>query len=157
MVLILYCLAVWTFSQSTSSQKSGCSVCWQLYPYTELLRQQSRITYTSPQPVPIRHITEQIWTYKLIISPSCVLCSAFPVILALSFSQGINLMGNNLGSNEVTSFLSRHMPDNECSSAITIQINTTQPPQEIIKSYSYLVIFCVIWLLVHIFRKRYIY
>ena len=42
------------------------------------------------------------------------------IIFAFSFSQGMNLMGNNLGSNEVTSFLSMHMPDNECSSPLSV-------------------------------------
>lgn len=57
-LLILYCLAAQTFPQSSSSPKGRRSAYWHVYPWTELLRHQSKIIYPSLQSVPIGYITK---------------------------------------------------------------------------------------------------
>lgn len=100
-MLILYCLATQTFPQNSSSPKGGSSACWHVYPWTELLRKQSKFIYPSLQSVPTGLITKEGWSWKAIVSPSCVICSTSRYYLC--FSQGMDLMGNNLGLKEMAS------------------------------------------------------
>lgn len=59
LMLIFYCLAFWTFSSEEQHLKGWTLSILAAVPL-ELLKQQSKIIYTSPQPIPVGHITEQI-------------------------------------------------------------------------------------------------
>lgn len=116
-MLILSCLAAQTFPQSSSSPKGGSSVCWCVYPWTELLRQQSKIHPFSQFP------QNTLYPEK----PLSILPVSFALLfvdIVFSFSQGMHLMGNNLGLKEKAQLLSRHTLDNDCSSLMAVFTST---------------------------------